>query len=173
MKITRKKATELFNTLSTFTGVYNKTFSMYLVLNNKKLMPTIQEVQEIQKTSTPSPEYMELQKKELEIVNKYVEKDEKDNPVLVGNNGFKINPEKFDVYTAEKNELIESNKEIIDEFETLKDNVEKLINEEIEIDLLLIPFECVPDEIGVTDLESLSTIIDGFGVEKSEEKSKK
>lgn len=167
MKITRKNAIELYNTLSNFKGVYNKTFSMYLILNNKKLIPIMKDVQDIQSSLQPSPEYMELQKKELEIVNKYVAKDENNQPILIGNSGFKINPEYFDIYNQEKSELIDDNKGIIDEFELLKSNAEKIINEEIEIDLLPIPFEAIPDEIGVKDLEILSEIIEDFGTNKS------
>jgi len=163
MKTTRKKAVELYNTLSTFKGVYNKTFSMYLVLNNKKLIPIMQEVQDIQSSTQPTPEYLELQKKELAIVNKYVAKDENDKPVIVGNGGFQIQPEHFNEYKEEKQYLIDNNKTIIDEYEELKSNVEKLMSEEIECDLILIPFETIPDEIGVKDLETLSVIVEDFG----------
>lgn len=163
MKITRKEVINLHNTLSGFKGTYNKTFSMYLILNNKKLIPVIQEIQEISKLSIPSEEYMNLQKLELEIVNKYVDKDENGKSVSVGENGFKIREDSIEVYKTEKEKFLEDNKSIIDEFEALKENVEKLINEEIEVDFILIPFSCIPEEINVTELETLSTIVQDFG----------
>ena len=163
MKTTRKKAVELYNTLSTFKGVYNKTFSMYLVLNNKKLIPIMQEVQDIQSSTQPTPEYLELQKKELAIVNKYAVKDENDKLVIVANGGFQIQIDKVNEYKEEKECLINNNKTIIDEYEELKSNIEKLMSEEIECDLILIPFETIPDEIGVKDLETLSVIVEDFG----------
>ena len=163
MKTTRKKAVELYNTLSTFKGVYNKTFSMYLVLNNKKLIPIMQEVQDIQSSTQPTPEYLELQKKELAIVNKYAVKDENDKLVIVANGGFQIQIDKVNEYKEEKECLINNNKTIIDEYEELKSNIEKLMSEEIECDLILIPFETIPDEIGVKDLETLSEIVEDFG----------
>jgi len=163
MKTTRKKAVDLYNTLSTFKGVYNKTFSMYLVLNNKKLIPIMQEVQDIQSSTQPTPEYLELQKKELAIVNKYAVKDENDKLVIVANGGFQIQIDKVNEYKEEKECLINNNKTIIDEYEELKSNIEKLMSEEIECDLILIPFETIPDEIGVKDLETLSEIVEDFG----------
>ena len=163
MKLARKKAVEIHNMLSGFKGTYNKTFSMYLILNTKKLKPVIQEIQDIQESSKPSGKFLELQQQELALVNEYVDKDKNGNPITVGENGFKIRENDIDIYNSKKNALMDDNKDIIDEFEALKDNVDKLVNEEVEVDFILIPFDCIPEEIGVTELEVLSTIVEDFG----------
>lgn len=163
MKITRKKSIELFNTLSNFKGTYNKVFSMYLVLNNKKMVPFLQEIQDIQNSAVPSQEYLDLQQKELDIVNKYVDKDESGKPMIIGNGGFKIKKEFFEVYTKEKQELIDNNESIITEYKKLEENVNMLLEEEIDIDFMMIPFDSIPEEIAVKELEILSIIIQDFG----------
>jgi len=163
MKITREQAIKINKVLSNFNGTYNKLFSMYIVLNLKKLVPTMEEVQEIVNSGSPSPEYLELQKKELDIVNKYIEKDENNNPVMISKDQFKIKEEFHTVYIEEKKELIENNQNIINEYRELNDSIEKLIKEEIEVDIIKIPFGSVPEEIEVENLEILSAIISDFG----------
>jgi hypothetical protein len=163
MKITRKRVVQIFNTLSDFKGIYNKIFSMYLVLNTKKFNSIIEEIQEIQKSSVPSEEYTELQKKELEIVNKYVEKDENNKPVMVNDRGFKIKSDCVEIYSQEKKELIDNNKNILDEYKKVIDNIEVLMDEEVDVDVMPIPFDSVPEDIEVDKLEILSDIIKDFG----------
>ena len=163
MKITRKNAIELNNILSNFDGTYNKTFSMYLVLNSKKLTTLMAEVQDIQTSSQPKQELLELQQKEVDLLNEYVEKGEDGKPIILGQNNYKLKAETVEEYNEKKKQLLDDNKDVIDEFETLKDNVASLLDEEIELDLISIPFECVPDEIDVKKLEILSVIIKDFG----------
>ena len=162
MKITRKSALEVYNTLATFKDKeHNKSFSMYTILNTKKLLPYMMEIQDIQNSVQPSPEYLEVQKKELDLVNKYV--IEEDKPVSVNNIRYTIKKEFVETFLKEKTELLDSNKEIIDEFKLLHQNVENLINEEVDIDLITINFDIVPDVISPSALEKISPIIKNFG----------
>lgn len=162
MKITRKSALELYNTLATFKDKeINKSFSMYSILNTKKLMPYMIEIQDIQNSVQPSPEYLEVQQKELDLVNKYV--IEEDKPVSVNNTRYTIKKDFVETFLKEKAELLDSNKEIIEEFRLLHQNVETLINEEVDIDLITINFDIVPDVISPSALETISPIIKNFG----------
>ena len=164
MKITRKKAIELYNTLSSFKGVYNKSFSMYIILNVKKMRSTMEEIEEMRKSSAPSPEYVELQQKEIDMLNKYCDRDENRNPIQLSPNRYKINPELLEEYKIEKEKLMKDNEEILREYDSIQENINTLLEEEVEIDFIKIPFDCVPEDISVNDMEILSEIVKDFEI---------
>ena len=162
MKMVRKNIAELWKVLSEFKGAYNKKFSMYLVLNLKRLKPFIDEVIEIQKLIEPTESLIELQKKELEIINKYVERDDTGKPILISQNSFKISPENKEKYDVDILKFQDENKDIFQEISNNKKEYERLMNEELDSDIMEIPFDCIPENIEVDILAKMSNIVKDF-----------
>jgi hypothetical protein len=162
MKMSRKNIAELWKVLSEFKGAYNKKFSMYLVLNLKRLKPYIDEVAEMQKLIEQTPALRELQQKELDIVNKYIERDENGKPLIINNNSFKISVEHKEKYEEDMLKFQDENKQLLQEITNNKNEYERLMNEEIETDIMEIPFDCIPENIEVDILEKMSTIVKDF-----------
>lgn len=164
MKLKRKTIVDIYKTLSEFTGTYSKVFSMYIMLNNKKLKPVLEEIQILQQSTQPSDEYRNAQQRELNLLNEYVERDENNKPIRLGERSFKIQPEKLEEYNKLHSEMIEETKDIREEYEQVIRNVEALMEEEIEVELMEIPFESFPEEIEVEKLTALSDIIKDTGI---------
>lgn len=162
MKFTRNNIAETWKVLSDFKGAYNKKFSMYLVLNQKRLKPFIEEIIEIQKLVAPNDRIRELQQQELDIINKYVERDEGNKPIIYNGQSFKLSPENKVKYEEEILKFREENKDTIDEVTSNKVEFERLMNEEVDIELIQFPFDCIPDQIDVETLEKMSDIIKDF-----------
>lgn len=159
IELDREKIVKLWNVLTTFNGTYDKTFSMYLILNQKKLKPFVEEIMEIQKTLEPTEEYKELQKQEFAIISKYSEKDSEGQPIKITENSFKIKEGSVEQYKEEYNIFKEKNIDILKKSLEVRNEVQELMQENIEIDIIKMPFKSLPSEIDISVLDNLSELI--------------
>jgi len=135
MKLTRDEAFKLFKTIENFDSKqYNKYF-LYAIFSNKKLLiPIIEEIVIKSKESTT--------KAFLDFQNKY--------------NSLKSDDE--NELNKLRQDLVNENIEILNESNELGNKFNKWIYEEIELDLKMIAFEHIPEQIDISIYNDLSII---------------
>jgi len=158
MKLTRKRVLEVFRILQSFKGKVDKTFGMYILVNEKKLVPLIQEIDEIRKISFASEEIALLQQQEKDILFKYVARDENNNPIQMGENNFKIQVGKEREYKKEVDDFFEINKFTLEDYQTQVKHVNELLDEEVEVEIMKIPYEVVPKTLDLR--QELAILVD-------------
>jgi len=151
MKFKRKRLLDLYKTLNKIKGQKDKTFGLYILINEKRLITIIQEIDEMRKISFATERIQQLQQQELDILLKYVEKDENDKPIMFSANQYKILEDKREDYKKESQNFYEINKFELEDYQSQVNHVNELLEEEIEVDLLEIPFEVVPKEMDLRD----------------------
>ena len=116
MKLSRTKIVSIYNILSGFKGTYSKTFSMYLILNQKQLKNSLEEIKVLQESAQPSEEFKQARQKEVDLINEYVERDENNQPISLGKGSFKIKADGLEEYKEKHNKLIDETKDVKEEY---------------------------------------------------------
>lgn len=149
MKMTRQTMFEIYNTIKSLNGSYNKKFKLFLYDNEAVLTPFIKSSSEILK---PSESYLEFEQKRNNILQQLADKDDEGNAKtyvdpVTKMNAYQIPNDKMQEVQS-KIELLKSeyNQTINDTIKQQKEN-EGILAEEIELNIQLIPFSCLPDDI--------------------------
>lgn len=150
--IKRSDVVNIFNTLQTYTDVKDKVFSFFIKRNISLITPTIESIRGIYDDSKASDEYLEYDKKRIEICETYAKRDD-NGDILNVNNNYIFE----DIDTVKKliSDLASDYTEAIEEFEQLNIHVKELIEEEVEVDISPIPFNAIPGAINFYEFEAL------------------
>lgn len=141
MKITHADILNVYQLFNRFNKIETTNFKFkYFVMRNlQKLKADFETIMSV--LNTPCPEYDEVDKKRMTLIEKYAEKDEK--------GAIKTNNKKEAIFTDEnKKKWDEEMKSIQEEWEKVKDiyhkhikKMEDFTKEEIDIDPYTLPME--------------------------------
>lgn len=153
----KKILIELYNVFESMKNIKNVEF-MYLIIKNKFKIKD--EIEIFRQLSQPSDEYIEYLKELEEIAYKYAERDENGNLVRTAT-GIKVKDKNISLAENAVNHLKIKYKKAINEYEEKQKQIEKILDEEIDIKLEKIPYDLLPkDEISGEQLEILFPIIE-------------
>jgi len=154
MKIKRQKLFELLNGFSAVANLPGVKFAYAIVKNKQKITA---EVKALNDSAQPTAEYQKWEKERMTICNEYCAK--KDGKPVIENRkftGLKDN-KKFEKAI---DKLKAKYKETLDDYEKKVKEYNKMIVEEIEIDLHKISKRDIPINITPKQLEAIELIVD-------------
>jgi antirestriction protein len=134
-------------------GLKGVKFAYILSKNKAVIEPELNAVREASKVAD---NFNEFEKERIELNEKYAVKDKDGKPVIKEENYQISDKVAFD---KELNKLKEKHKEAIEERENQVKEVDELQKEEIELELREIPLDIVPQDITVSQMDSLSLLI--------------
>ena len=126
----------------------------YLLLKNKAIIKD--EINTISEIAKVSSEFLEYDQKRINLAKKYAKKDESGEVIVEYNNIVLADTASF---TKEFTKLRKEYKKIIEAEEAKREEVDKILEEDIEFDFVKIDFDILPDELNQEDLENLQVII--------------
>jgi len=145
----------LFRNLNTLGQLQGVRFAYAVSRNLAVLKP---EIEALEKASFPTPEFLEMDKERIKLVEEYAEKDEKGNPKKKGNE-YVIPEDKqgdfknaFEVFKLEHKELFDAREKQIDEYNAL-------LQTESEVKLHKVSLADVPQKITVQQMNSISSFV--------------
>ena len=144
----------IYQGLQSVSNIWWARFS-YWVSKNKKLI--YDELKSIEESLITNDEYKEFDKKRIELCEKHSKKDEKWEAIKISNN---YDIENMEDFMKETGDLREEYKTTIDEQQKNTDDYNKLLDEEIKIELFKIKSEILPEEITANQLDPIISIID-------------
>lgn len=148
-----KELIELYNSLSGITGLKGVQFNYAVSRNISKIKP---EIESLQKSVDQSEEYKKFDLERIELVKKLAKKDEKGEPILMGNS---YDVEDIAEFTKEFDILKSLNKDVIDIREKQLEEFNTLLEQENPIELYKIKLNSIPEEITTEQMKSLSSLI--------------
>ena len=128
----------------------------YAVNRNIKQLQT--EIDAVQKAIEPTSEFSAFEKERVKVAEEYAEKDGKGKPKV--ENGQYVFGDKLDEYQKRYDKLIEEHKPAVDAREKQIEDVNKLLDEEVEVNLYKIPLASVPEGITTAEMNKIMPIID-------------
>jgi hypothetical protein len=131
----------------------NPKFTYAISKNKKILLPLMKEIEE---AKTRSPEYVAYDAERLELCKNMAEKDDKGEPIIEDGNYKIADSEAFD---KEYELLQEKHKEMFEKEEENKVKFEKMLEEEVEIDLYTVKVDYAPEEIPIKFMDILMDVI--------------
>ena len=152
----------LNRTIDSFKGIPNisKTF-LYILLKNKKIITDELSVIEgtlIKFSEEESKVYEEWSQKKADLIKRESLKDENGNTLLINGNSLKLeDPERF---KEKLNKLNEEYSDILDRLEELNKENDEILDTDIELDLIKIPWENIPESLLQEQLEVLFDLIE-------------
>lgn len=152
------KRQDLYNLLNGFEAVKDLkgVKFAYAIAKNKKLV--LAELEILKDVLKDSDNFIEYDKKRIELCEKYCTKDDKGKPVIKNRkyDGLTKNEE----FTKKLDELGEKFKEVIDEKKKRAEEYKNLLDEEVEFEFYKIKLENVPEDITAAQIESVDAILE-------------
>lgn len=155
------KKNELMNLVNALKGIWrentnNKVISAKFWYGIKKNLDKLQEtvniifmdVQKISMAGNPeefNPREQEFQNRRQELLIKLSKKDEKGEPILI-NNGRQYDLENQELFMEQYKVLEEEYKDVIEEYQRRESEIQKIMNEDIDVELYKINIEYLPNE---------------------------
>ena len=155
MKITkkRKEFINLYQMLGYLGELTGAKFT-YTISKNKEILKKV--VEEIQKKAEMHENYREYEKERVELNEKYTKRDKDGNPEVKDKNYVIKDKAKFE---EEVEKLKKKHKDAIEQREQQREDIDKLADEEITLELKTLPIGIIPNEITVDQMEVLSMLI--------------
>jgi len=129
-------------------------FNYGILKNINKIKP---EIESLQESSKPTPEFQEFEKKRVELAKECAKKDDKDKPVIEGDQ-YQIEDRK--AFDKKLDKMREESKVTIDAREKQIEEYNKMLDEEVSIDLYKIKLDVIPEDITSEQMNSISEIIE-------------
>lgn len=152
-KMTNKKVFELYDAFFTLKGLKGVQLN-YAIARNTDYLKS--EVEAMKKTLEASDGFKKYDEARIALAKKHAQKDEKGNPVIIGNE-FQL--EDKEVFDKEFAALKEEHKKEIEERQTQLKDFEKLLEEESSIEFHKIPVSTLPEDITTEQMVALLPII--------------
>lgn len=152
--MTKQEIINLYNNLNTLGDLRGVKFSYGVARNIQKLK---QEVDAFQLVSKPSEEYSVFDNERIELAKSHSKKDDKGEPVVVGNE-FQIEDEKK--FNKELDALRKKHKSAIEAREKQIEEVTALLEEESTVELHKIKIEDVPEDITTAQMSAIFSLIE-------------
>lgn len=153
----RLKLVELFQGLQEVKPLKGVKFSYGVVKNINIIKP---EIEALQKSMEMSEEFQKYEEERIALARKHATKDEKGMPMTKANS-FVIAD--MEAWKKDFDELNEVNKEIVSAREEQIKEYNKLLEEDITVELYKIKMEDVPQDITTGQLEGIFPIIEENG----------
>jgi hypothetical protein len=153
MKITKKRATELFGGLQDVSNLPGVKFAYNVIKNTKLLQP---EIDALQKAGELSEEFKAFEIERMALAQKFAKKDKEGNPVIE-NNSFVLADQagfdkEFKLLQKKHDKAIKARESQVAEFN-------KLLEEEIEVDFFTVKLSDVPQSITPGQVKGIFEII--------------
>lgn len=156
IKIKNIDLIKMNNTLMEYNSkVISKYFS-YVI--NKNLNIIKDDIQVLKKLSIPPKEYVDFEKIRRSICEKYSEKDDNGSSIFE-NNSYAIKDECIYVFQQEIKELIDKNKQVVEDYKNSQNEFNNILEKEVEYDLEEVGFDHLPDEISPESLNAIMYIV--------------
>ena len=146
---------QLFRNLNTLGQLQGVKFAYAASKNLAILKP---EIEALEKASAASPEFMEMDKERIKLVEEYAEKDEKGKPKKKGNE-YVIPEDKkedfenaFEAFKLEHKELYDAREKQVEEYNAL-------LETESDIKLHKVNLADVPQNITVQQMHAISSFV--------------
>ena len=147
---------QLYRNLNTLGQLQGVKFAYAISRNLAILKP---EIEALEKASSPTPEFLEMDKERIKLVEEHAEKDEKGKPKKKGNE-YVIPEDKkgdfenaFEVFKIEHKELFDAREKQIEEYNAL-------LQTESTIVLHKVNLADVPQNITVQQMHSISSFVE-------------
>ena len=147
---------QLFRNLNTLGQLQGVKFAYGVSRNLAILKP---EIEALEKASSPTPEFLEMDKKRIKLVEEHAEKDEGGKPKKKGNE-YVIPEDKqkdfenaFEAFKLEHKELFDAREKQIEEYNAL-------LQTESEVKLHKVNLADVPEKISVQQMHSISSFVE-------------
>src|SRR3990167_4353444 len=147
---------QLYRNLNTLGQLQGVKFAYSISRNLAILKP---EIEALEKASSPTPEFLEMDKERIKLVEEHAEKDEKGKPKKKGNE-YVIPEDKkedfenaFEAFKLEHKELFDAREKQIEEYN-------ELLQTESEVKLYKVNLVDVPQNITVQQMHSISSFVD-------------
>lgn len=150
----KQEIVDLYNGLSVIKDLKGVKLNYAIAKNISLLEP---EVKALQKAHMSSDSFQEYEKKRVEIAEKYAKKEENGNPIIVNDNY--ILEDKYG-FTKEVEKLNKEYKKTIDERKAQMEEVDKLLLEEVPIELHKITLDDIPNDVTTEQMKSIIKIIE-------------
>jgi hypothetical protein len=162
MKLKREDVYRVYSLIGSLKGKFNKHFQMYLFDITNALEPTVKSIQEVIK---PSEKFIEFETKRNELLKASADIDTNGQPKtyidpFTQSPAYAIPPSKMESVKESIKVLKEEYIDAINENIKQQPEIEKLMKDEIDISIVSIPFDLVPDEMDIDILRALSPYID-------------
>jgi uncharacterized protein YeeX (DUF496 family) len=162
MKLKREDVYRVYSLIGSLKGKFNKHFQMYLFDITNALESTFKSIQEVIK---PSDKFIEFETKRNELLKAAADIDENGQPKthvdpFTYTQSYNIPSLKMESVKESIRVLKEEYKDAIEENIKQQPEIKKLMEDEIDIPITLIPFSLVPDEMDIDILRALSPYID-------------
>jgi hypothetical protein len=127
--------------------LYNKIFLFYIESNIALLERMFDVIYALKESTDPKGEFLEFLNQKNTLITKYAFKDEKGNIIFQENGeiGFAENDVKS--FEFEYSQLINTYSTVIKEHDSYCNEVGQLLTEEIPVQVELIPFKYIPEEL--------------------------
>lgn len=155
----RKDYIALFGNLKKLGGLKGVKFA-YAVEKNKNLLK--QEVESVQEAIKPLENFQEYDAKRMKLAEQYAEKDEKGKAKTrkLDNGVEEYVITDLDAFNKDFEALKEENKSVLEERDAQIDEGNRLLDEEITIELYKIKLADVPEDITGEQMETVYQIIE-------------
>src|SRR3990167_4660084 len=147
---------QLFRNLNTLGQLQGVKFAYGVSRNLSIIKP---EIEALEKVSSPTPEFLEMDKGRIKLAEEYAEKDEKGKPKKKGNE-YVIPEDKkedfenaFEAFKIEHKELYDAREKQIEEYNAL-------LQTESEVKLHKVNLADVPEKISVQQMHSISSFVE-------------
>lgn len=157
MKIKRKEAVNLFNSFGRL-GSHKGVKFAYAIAKNKKKLESEQKAITVAQSKIQPKAIQEFDKKRIKVCCEYADKDENGNPKLDKNN-YSISEERRIEFDKAIDELQKEYEPSFKEMENNQKEFNDFLDEDIEVDLHLIPMSVVPDTITVNEMDIIFPMI--------------
>ena len=152
----KKEILQLYGALNTLGQLQGVKFAYAVSRNLAILKP---EIEALEKASSPTPEFMEMDKERIKLVEEHAEKDEQGKPKKKGNE-YVIPEDKkedfenaFEAFKLEHKELFDAREKQIEEYNAL-------LQTESEVKLHKVNLADVPEKISVQQMHSISSFVE-------------
>lgn len=157
VKITRENAFRLNNVLKSLKDIKSTKFA-YMVCKNTRVIDAEFEIfKELADKGVPES-FKDFEKEKIDIIQKFASKDENGNFKSLNNN-YVFEGENEKLLHEEFNELSVKYAETLSQNELNNIKVAEIAKEEIEVNLLKIKFEELPDDLNAEQFDALEPII--------------
>jgi hypothetical protein len=163
-KFKRTEVVAIFKKLNEFReGRFNKNFTYFVFKNVKAIENEISAIQDIQNKSVPGQEYLEYESKRLEFAKEFSNKNTDGTPKTIkfsnGQEVFDISGDNIKLFNEKLDALQKEYQYHIDAYKNEVHDLKKFMEEEVEIDIMTINFNSIPEEIDFSTLDILEKFI--------------
>ena len=155
MKLKRSQVIEIFDALGSFKETYNKYFVYHLTKTMNALSPERNALIEM---ARPSDNFLEYERRRTRMVDVFAERD-KDGNMIMQNGMVKIREDKLEECKNGMDELNEEYSETLKLRQEEVQHIERILDEEVEISIELIPFHTIPEQINKETLEKIMPVV--------------